>query len=94
MKNTYLKLPDRTSYKDYYPFHKGIKKIQSADGSISFKEEETVQSLFETMNYDLNIFLETVSHLGAMSVEHLEEVVNDAIDHVKSSFRDDGKKWF
>ena len=46
------------------------------------------------MNYDLNTFLETVSHLEAMSVEHLEEVVNDAIDHVKSSFRDDGKKWF
>lgn len=43
------------------------------------------------MKYDLNTFRETISHLGATS---MEEVVEDAIGHIKSSFSDDGKKWF
>ena len=66
--------------------------MESADGSIPFKEEETVKKLLNTMSYDLRTFHETISHIGAMSVEHIEEVVQDAIGHIKSSFSDDAKK--
>ena len=66
--------------------------IQSADGSISFKEEETVKRIIANMNYDLGTYHQTLSYLGAMSVDHMNDAVKDAIDHIKSSFSDDGQK--
>ncbi|MGB0348095.1 MAG: hypothetical protein ACPGGA_11455 [Balneolaceae bacterium] len=66
--------------------------IQSADGSISFKEEETVKRVLDNMNYDLSTYHQTLSHLGAMSLDHMKDAVNDAVDHIKTSFSDDGQK--
>ena len=66
--------------------------IQSADGSISFKEESTVKRVLENMNYDLSTYHKTLSHLGAMSLENMQNAANDAIDHIKSNFSDDGQK--
>lgn len=66
--------------------------IQSADGSISFKEEATVKRVLDNMNYDLSTYHQTLSHLGAMSTDHINDAVDDAINHIKSSFSDDGQK--
>ncbi len=66
--------------------------VQSADGSISFHEEETVKRVLANMNYDLSTYHNTLSHLGAMSLEHMEAVVKDAIDHIKTNFSDEGQK--
>lgn len=66
--------------------------IQSADGSISFKEEETVKRVLDNMNYDLSTYHKTLSHLGALSTSNLYEAVKSAVDHIKQNFSDDGQK--
>ncbi len=66
--------------------------IQSADGSISFKEEETVKRVLANMNYDLSTYHKTLSNLGALSTENLNTIAEEAIDHIKTNFSDDGQK--
>ena len=66
--------------------------IQSADGSISFKEVETVKRVLDNMNYDLSTYHQTLSHLGAMSLENMKDAVNDSINYIKSNFSDEGQK--
>jgi len=66
--------------------------IQSADGSVSFKEADTVKRVLDNMDYDLSTYHQTLSHLGAMSLEHIHDAVHDAISHVKSNYSDEGQK--
>ncbi len=66
--------------------------IESSDGSISYKEQQAVKRVLEHMNYDMSTYQKTLSHIGAMSTDHVTEMVEDAISHIKSNFSDDGKK--
>lgn len=66
--------------------------IESADGSISYSEQDAVQRVLDHMNYDMSTFSDTLSHISAMSTEHVHQIAQDAIDHIKSSFSDEGQK--
>lgn len=66
--------------------------IESSDGSISFAEQATVKRALENMRYDFSTFQTTLSHIAAMSTQSMLELVDEAIDHVKSSFSDDGQR--
>lgn len=66
--------------------------IQSADGSISFKEQEAVQRILANMNYDLSTYNQTLSHISAMSTEHLFQIAEEAMDYIKSNFSDRGQQ--
>lgn len=66
--------------------------IESSDGSISYAEQKTVQRILENMNYDMSTYHKTLSQIGAMATDDVSVMVDDAIDHIKSSFSDDGKK--
>jgi uncharacterized tellurite resistance protein B-like protein len=66
--------------------------IESTDGTISFTEQETVKRVLANMNYDMKTYHKTLSHIGAMSNEHVQEIIDEAIDYVKSNFSDDGQR--
>lgn len=66
--------------------------IESADGSISYTEQSAVKRVLENMKYDMSTYHQTMSHIGAMSSENIKNVVNDAIDHIKSNFSDEGQQ--
>lgn len=66
--------------------------IESSDGSISFAEQDSVKRILDNMNYDLGTFQKTISHIGAMSTDHLKEIIEESISYVRSNFSDDGKK--
>jgi len=66
--------------------------IESADGSISYAEQAAVKRVLENMKYDMSTYHHTMSHIGAMSTQNIESVVNDAITHIKSNFSDEGQK--
>ena len=66
--------------------------IESTNGSISFEEQEAVKRVLSDMKYKMKTYHQTVSHIGAMSTEHLKEVIEEAIAYVRSNFSDDGKK--
>lgn len=66
--------------------------IESSDGAISYDEKKAVQDVLSNMNYTMDTYHDTISHLGALSTEHLREVEEEAIQYVKKHFSDDGKK--
>lgn len=66
--------------------------IESADGSISFTEQAAVKRVLENMKYDMSTYHQTMSHIGAMSSDHITTVVEEAITYIKSNFSDDGKQ--
>ncbi len=66
--------------------------IESSDGSISYEEQKAVQRILDNMRYDMSTFQNTLSHISAMSTEHLQELIEEAISHVKRNFSDDGKR--
>lgn len=66
--------------------------IESTDGSISYREQAAVKRVLENMNYNMATYHQTLSHIGAMSTQHVKDVVEEAILYVKSNFSDDGKK--
>ena len=66
--------------------------IESSDGAISYQEDQAVKRVLENMEYSMSTFRETMSHIGALSTEGLEEVEEDAINYVKKNFSDEGKK--
>lgn len=66
--------------------------ITSADGSISYKEQKTVQRVLKNMKYSMETFHDTLSHLAAMSTEHLNEIIEEAITYTKTNFSDDGQR--
>lgn len=54
--------------------------VEGADGSIDYREEETVKEVLEDVNYSLETFYqETLMHLGGLSNENLSELVDNAI---------------
>lgn len=66
--------------------------IESTDGSISYREQAAVKRVIENMNYNMTTYHQTMSHIGAMSTENVNLVVEEAISYVKSNFSDDGKR--
>ncbi|WP_018127547.1 TerB family tellurite resistance protein [Balneola vulgaris] len=66
--------------------------IESTDGSISYEEQETVKRILDNMKYDMNTYHKTLSQISAMATDDLKVMVKEAIDHIKGSFSDDGKK--
>lgn len=54
--------------------------VEGADGSIDYREEETVKKVLQDVNYSLETFYqETLMHLGGLSNENLKGLVEDAI---------------
>ncbi len=66
--------------------------IESSDGSISYYEEVTIKRILDNMQYDMTTYHQTLSQIGAMSTEHVKEMVEQAIDHIKRSFSDDRRQ--
>tara|TARA_R110000868_G_scaffold408293_7_gene691066 strand:+ start:14866 stop:15219 length:354 start_codon:yes stop_codon:yes gene_type:complete len=66
--------------------------IESTDGSISFSEQDAVKRVLTNMNYTLDTYHKTLNQIGAMSTDHVQELVNEAIVYIRSNFSDDGKK--
>ncbi|MTI89044.1 MAG: hypothetical protein FH748_13890 [Balneolaceae bacterium] len=66
--------------------------IESSDGTISYSEQKAVQDVLSSMKYTMKTFNQTISHLGALSTEHLKEVEAEAIQYVKKHFSDEGKR--
>ncbi len=66
--------------------------IESTDGSISFAEQDAVKRVLSNMNYTLDTYHKTLSQIGAMSTDHVQEMVEEAIVYIRSNFSDDGKK--
>lgn len=66
--------------------------IESTDGSISFAEQDAVKRVLSTMNYTLDTFHKTLSSIGAMSTQNVQQLVDEAIVYIRSNFSDDGKK--
>ena len=66
--------------------------IQGSDGSISYAEQKAVKRVLDNMKYDMSTYQSTLAHIGAMSTANVEEMVGEAISHIKRSFSDDGKK--
>lgn len=66
--------------------------IESSDGAISYDELEAVNKVLDNMHYDMSTYHETISHISAMSVEHVKEIIEDAITHIKKTFTEEGKK--
>lgn len=66
--------------------------IESTDGSISYAEQEAVKRILTNMNYDMKTYHKTLSHIGAMSTEHVNTLIDEALDYVKSNFSDDGQR--
>lgn len=66
--------------------------IESSDGAISYEEDKAVQDVLSNMQYTMSTYRKTISHLGALSTEHLKEVEKEALEYVKKHFSDDGKK--
>ncbi|MDX1586947.1 MAG: TerB family tellurite resistance protein [Balneolaceae bacterium] len=67
--------------------------VEGADGSIDYREEETVKEVLEDVNYSLETFYqETLMHLGGLSNENLKELVDDAIAWGSEHFDDHRKQ--
>ena len=66
--------------------------IESADGSISYTERDAVKRVLANMKYDMSTYNDTFSHISAMSTEHLHEIVDEAVDYIKSNFSDRGQQ--
>ncbi len=66
--------------------------IESSDGSISYEEQKAVKRILDNMHYDMSTFQNTISHIGGMSTEHLHELIEEAISHIKGTFSDEGKR--
>ncbi|MFY0684721.1 MAG: TerB family tellurite resistance protein [Balneola sp.] len=66
--------------------------IQSSDGSISYEEQETVKRILSNMKYDMSTYHKTLTQISAMGTDEVKDMANEAVDHIKRSFSDDGKK--
>lgn len=66
--------------------------IESTDGAISFKENETVKRVLDTMDYDFDTYRKTLTQIGALSTEKMKVMIEEAIDYVKQNFTDEKKK--
>jgi hypothetical protein len=66
--------------------------IESSDGVISYDEDKAVKRALDNMEYSMTTFRQTLSHLGALSNQGLNEAEEEAIHYVKKNFTDDGKR--
>lgn len=61
--------------------------IEGADGSIDYREEETVKEVLQDISYSLETYYqETLMHLGGLGMEDLNKLVEKAIHHGKNNF--------
>ncbi len=66
--------------------------IESTDGSISFAEQDAVKRVLEDMNYTMKTYHRTMSQIGAMSTNNVEQLIEQAIVYIRSNFSDDGQR--
>jgi len=67
--------------------------VEGADGSIDYREEQAVKRVLKDMNYSLKTFYqETLMHIGALSNEHMGELIDEAIQWGSEHFDDHRKK--
>ena len=67
--------------------------VEGADGSIDYSEEQAVKRVLEDMDYSLETYYqETLMHIGALSTEHMEELIENAVEWGKEHFDDNRKK--
>lgn len=67
--------------------------IEGTDGSIDYTEEQAVERVLEDMNYSLETYYQkTLMHIGALSTEHMKELVDKAIEWGKEHFDEHRKK--
>lgn len=66
--------------------------IESTDGSISFAEQDAVKRVLSNMQYTLDTYHKTMSQIGAMSTDNVNQLIEEAIVYIRSNFSDDGKK--
>lgn len=67
--------------------------VAGADGSIDYREEKTVNKVLEDINYSLATYYEeTMMHLGSLSTENLNKLVDRAIEWGRDNFDEYRKK--
>ena len=67
--------------------------VEGADGSIDYREEQAVKRVLKDINYSLETFYEeTLMHIGALSNEHMRELIDDAIGWGSEHFDEHRKK--
>lgn len=67
--------------------------VEGADGSIDYREEETVKKVLEDINYSLETFYqETLMHLGGLSNENLTDLVENAVQWGSEHFDEHRKQ--
>lgn len=61
--------------------------VESADGSIDYREKEAVKKVLDGISYSLDTFYqETMMHIGALSNENIKKLIDDAIAWGKKHF--------
>lgn len=66
--------------------------IESTDGSISFAEQDAVKRVLSNMNYTMKTYHKTMGQIGAMSTDHVKQLIEEAIVYIRSNFSDDGQR--
>lgn len=67
--------------------------IEGSDGSIDYREEETVKKALSDMNYSMETYYEdTLMHIGGLSNENLKKLVDRSIKYGKNNYSEHEKQ--
>ncbi len=66
--------------------------VECSDGSISYPELESVQRILTDMNYSMENYHQTFSHINSLSTDNVKAQIEEAIDYIAKNFSDDGKR--
>ena len=67
--------------------------VGGSDGSIDYQEKEKVKEVLKDMQYSMQTYhQETIMHIGGLSTEKIDDLVDDAIAHASANFSEHEKK--
>jgi hypothetical protein len=67
--------------------------IESADGSIDYRENEAVKRVLADMNYNLDTFYEeTLMHISGLSNENMQKLIENSIQWGSTHYDEHQKK--
>lgn len=67
--------------------------IESADGSIDYREEETVKKILDGMDYSMEAYYQDAKlHISGLSIDKIEQLVEQSIQWGNEHFSEKQKK--
>lgn len=66
--------------------------MESSDGSISYWEDEAVKEVLAGMDYTMQTYRDTLVHLGALSTERLNKLIEEARAYAAEKYTPEQKK--